>query len=98
MYTLSDTRCSSLGVPTNGRPIVYAPDTEEDFDTGTTATFGCLEGFALSQGSVVWTCSIRRWSGVSAICEGIVILVIQSMHIDYKQPNANIQVYVSLPK
>ena len=84
----ADTRCSSLPVPTNGRPIVYAPDTTEDFDTGTTATYGCMEGFAFSGGNVVETCNIRAWYGTAPRCEGIISCTIY-VYIQTKKINCN---------
>ena len=53
---------------------MYAPDTTEDFDTGTTATYGCMEGFAFTNGgaNVVKTCNIQVWHGSIAGCEGII--------------------------
>ena len=72
-----------MAVPSNGM-ITYANDTTPDFDSGTTATYSCDEGFGLSGvcnegfgssgGDTVRTCQgqpIGAWNGTAPTCEGI---------------------------
>ena len=69
--------CTSLAVPSNGM-ITYANDTTPDFDSGTTATYSCNEGFGPSGGDTVRTCQgqpIGAWSGTAPTCEGMCMIL-----------------------
>ena len=66
--------CSSLASLLNG-DIAYAPDTTAPFDPETTATYRCNNGFGLSGGDRVRTCSSAPlgggvWSGIALTCDG----------------------------
>ncbi|XP_064387965.1 uncharacterized protein LOC135336171 isoform X3 [Halichondria panicea] len=67
--------CSSLASLLNG-DIAYAPDTTAPFDPETTATYRCNNGFGLSGGDRVRTCSsaplgVGVWSGIALTCDAL---------------------------
>ena len=67
MYLNSAITCESLGSFANG-VITYRTDRTSPFDSGTTATYSCYEGYYL-EGEDVRTC-VEDVSGVNGIWSG----------------------------
>ena len=66
--------CTALNAPLNG-VIFYTDDITTDVDHGTTATYVCDEGYGLTGGDAVRTCSgggesqVGEWSGSPPSCD-----------------------------
>ena len=77
LFVYTDITCTSLSAPMNGF-ITYATDNSEPYEFRTIATYGCNNGYGLSNGDTVRTCVAAsqggasqgggQWSGLAPIC------------------------------
>ena len=68
--------CPPLSVPANVDQIVYGSSPSPNYALGTTATYVCINGFSVSAGDEIRTCSgdgsnsVGDWSGSEPTCSG----------------------------
>ena len=73
--------CPSLSVPANVDKVMYsASPMPTNYALGTTATYICSNGFSVSAGDEIRTCSgdgsnsVGDWSGSEPTCSGTLII------------------------
>ena len=68
--------CPPLSVPANVDRIEYSSSPSTNYALGTTATYVCINGFSVSAGDEIRTCSgdgsnsVGDWSGSEPTCSG----------------------------